>query len=244
MHLNPDIALMHWVNQFVGRWPWFDLAVYHVSGSEFLKGIAIVTVYWYFLFEHAKQKTEPREVEARATLLTVLILVVPAMVVARGLAGLLPYRERPFFDPALHFAWPYHVDADYFIRWSSFPSDHAALFSALAMGLFFRSRLAGAAVFAYVVLVTFFPRIYMGYHWPSDILAGVVLGVLVAYVALIPTVRRRSKQLYEECNKHSGLFAASLFLLTYEIGTLFNGPRLLLNFVSSLLKRQGMSAGH
>jgi len=235
MHL--DFALMHWINQFVGRWPWFDLAVYHVSGSEFLKGIAIVTVYWYFLFEHAKQETEPKEVEARATLLTVLILVVPAMVVARGLARLLPYRERPFFDPGLHFQWPYHVDADQFIRWSSFPSDHAALFSALAMGLFFRSKRVGAAVFAYVVAVTFFPRIYMGYHWPSDILAGFVLGILVAYVALIPTVRSWSKRLYEECNRHSGLYAASLFLLTYEIGTLFNGPRLLLTYLGSLLKK-------
>ena len=235
MHL--DFALMHWVNQFVGRWPWFDRAVYHVSGSEFVKGITIVTVYWYFLFEHAKQETEPKEVEARATLLTVLILVVPAMVVARALARLLPYRERPFFDPALHFQWPYNVDADQFIRWSSFPSDHAALFSALAMGLFFRSRRVGAAVFAYVVLVTFIPRIYMGYHWPSDILAGFVLGILVAYIALIPTVSRWSKQLYEECNKHSGLFAASLFLLTYEIGTLFIGPRLLLTSLASLLKR-------
>jgi undecaprenyl-diphosphatase len=145
----------------------------------------------------------------------------------------------PRFDPALHFQWPYNVDADQFIRWCSFPSDHAALFAALAMGIFFRSRRAGAAMFAYVVLVTFVPRIYMGYHWPSDILAGSVMGILVAYIALIPSVRRWSKQLYEQCNKHSGLFTASLFLLTYEIGTLFNGPRLLLTSVASLLKRWG-----
>lgn len=235
--MNLDFALMHWVNQFVGRWPWFDVAVYHVSGSEFLKGITIVTVYWYFLFQYAKQQTEPKEVQARATLLTVLILVVPAMVVARALARMLPYRERPFFDPALHFQWPYNVDADQFIRWSSFPSDHAALFAALAMGIFFRSKRAGAAMFAYVVLVTFVPRIYMGYHWPTDILAGSIMGILVAYVALIPSVRRWSKQLYEQCNQHTGLFTASLFLLTYEIGTLFNGPRLLLTSVASLLKR-------
>src|SRR5262249_36014427 len=153
----------------------------------FLKGITIVTVYWYFLFAHAKPEAEPKEIETNAALLTVLILVVPAMVVARGLARLLPYRERPFFDTALHFQWPYNVDADQFIRWSSFPSDHAALFSALAMGIWFRSRRAGAAMFAYVVLVTFVPRIYMGYHWPGDILAGSVLGILVAYLALIPT---------------------------------------------------------
>src|SRR6202049_3526488 len=75
-----------------------------------------------------------------------------------ALAGLLPYRERPFFDPALHFQWPYHVDADQFIRWSSFPSDHAALFSALAMGLFFRNRRAGAVVFAYVVFGYVLPQ--------------------------------------------------------------------------------------
>ena len=237
--MNLDLALMHWVNHFVGRWPWFDVAVYHVSGSEFLKGIAIVTVYWYFLFENAKHETEQEETETRATLLTVLILVVPAMVVARALAGMLPYRERPFFDPALHFQWPYNVNSDQFIRWSSFPSDHAALFAALVMGIFFYSKRVGAAVFAYVVLVTFVPRIYMGYHWPSDILAGSVMGILVAYIALIPSVRRWSKQLYEQCSEHSGLFAASLFLLTYEIGTLFNGPRLLLTSLASLLKKWG-----
>jgi len=69
----------------------------------------------------------------------------------------------------------------------SFPSGHAAIYFALAVSiiLFFRFsediskrkwgwRFLGAAFLIGVA------RIFIGFHWPSDILAGAIIGIISA----------------------------------------------------------------
>jgi undecaprenyl-diphosphatase len=62
----------------------------------------------------------------------------------------------------------------------SFPSGHASRAFALAafIGLRFRWRAGGAAM-GFAVLVGL-SRIYLGIHWPSDVLGGAVLGIALA----------------------------------------------------------------
>lgn len=59
---------------------------------------------------------------------------------------------------------------------SSFPSGHAAWFFALAMVIIFRNWKWGAWFFA-GALVIGVARIYVGVHWPFDILGGAVIGI-------------------------------------------------------------------
>ena len=61
----------------------------------------------------------------------------------------------------------------------SFPSDHATAVGAVAAGLLIANRRWGlaASVFA---LVMAFTRVYVGAHYPGDVVAGLALGAVAA----------------------------------------------------------------
>lgn len=66
----------------------------------------------------------------------------------------------------------------------SFPSNHASNTAAAAMvtAIFYRRR--GWLAFV-PALVVAYSRVYVGAHWPSDVLAGICLGMGVAFAALV-----------------------------------------------------------
>jgi len=74
----------------------------------------------------------------------------------------------------------------------SFPSGHAATSFAAATVLTF-SRPRWAPAFYVLALAIGFSRIYVGVHYPLDIVGGAVLGVVVATgLRLLVAARRRS----------------------------------------------------
>ncbi len=68
---------------------------------------------------------------------------------------------------------------------SSFPSDHATAAGAVAAGLWLTDRTVGRWAIAGALLMASV-RVYAGVHYPSDVVAGLALGTIVALVGAKP----------------------------------------------------------
>jgi undecaprenyl-diphosphatase len=87
-------------------------------------------------------------------------------------------RPRPFV------AHPATVDVLMaYSRDASFPSDHAAAGFAIATVLWIVHRRWGALVLAAAVVMSY-ARVFVGLHYPGDVLAGAAVGVLVGWALM------------------------------------------------------------
>jgi membrane-associated phospholipid phosphatase len=74
----------------------------------------------------------------------------------------------------------------------SFPSDHATMAGAVAAGLWRVDRRLSLFAAAAALLMAF-ARVYVGAHYPRDVLAGLALGAVVSivgYAVAAPVLRR------------------------------------------------------
>ena len=80
-----------------------------------------------------------------------------------------------------------------------FPSTHTAWAFAAATSVFLHHKKAGFAVLALAALIAL-SRLYLFVHFPSDVLGGIVLGVLAALVAkvLVDFIEKKIPDKYKE----------------------------------------------
>lgn len=105
------------------------------------------------------------------------LLTVTSLVVARfcalPLIRLIVRRPRPFvFNPE----FTPLVSASGF----SFPSGHATAFFALATAVYFWNKKMGYVFYVFATLIAF-GRVFVGVHYPLDVLGGAVLGIGLAW---------------------------------------------------------------
>lgn len=134
-----------------------------VFGAEYFVYLAALGLgaYWFY-----SRYTNARE------LAIVTLLVLPVAWALARLAGMLISHEQPFaaggFEPLL----PHEVD-------NSFPSDHAALVGALAGVATLYNRALGILLWM-LALGTGVARILAGLHYPQDVVAGLLIGLISA----------------------------------------------------------------
>jgi undecaprenyl-diphosphatase len=228
MSINFDSSFVLFLNKIVGRSPALDQAVELVSDTSIFGGILFVALLWLIWF---KDKRE----ESRTRLIMGGVAAALPGLMSRLLQLALPYHERPLYaEPSLR--WPIGIEWGTLSHWNSFPSDHAALFFGLATVVWLNDRRLGVFAFFWAA-ITSFTRIYLGFHYPSDILGGAVLGILVVILLLRLPVPAVAYRLIDwERNAPSSFYAVA-FIASYQVGTTFHDVRAIGSFVARFLLR-------
>jgi len=160
-----DADLFRAVNDFAKHTSWLHgTATFYAGtlGPALLAAIVLIAVW------------SSRARDSRAMALAGWAGLAPLVAVALNQPLVrLAARDRPYatLDHVLVLT---HHSAD-----PSFPSDHSVLAgSVLAVVLLLDRRLGAAAAVAGLLLA--FSRVYVGAHYPGDVLAGLVVGAVVA----------------------------------------------------------------
>lgn len=169
-----DTSVFLWINGLAGKVTVFD---------EFFKGIAndyfalitgcLVLIWLWF----ATRDVVQREKNQRAVLwamASIGIVCAMMMLINNNYFRLRPFDVLPGDSINLLFYKP--TD-------SSFPSNIAAVIFALAIPIFIKNKRYGSWLLALAIL-TAFGRVYMGVHFPLDVLCGAALGALAGFISL------------------------------------------------------------
>jgi undecaprenyl-diphosphatase len=171
-----DLSIVKDLNRLFARADGLeDPLVWYANASEVIFLAALVLA---FVFVAGRRGIVTRRAVVAAGFSAALGLAVAA-IVARVVD-----RPRPFVGHphAVHLFASHAADP-------GFPSDHATAAFAIAVALLLRSRRWGAIGLAAATVLAI-TRVAMGIHYPTDVLAGAVLGALAALLLHAPRARR------------------------------------------------------
>lgn len=173
-----DVSLLYEVNGAARQAPeWLDRAV-SLAGEYGILLVLVLLVLW--CWRGARRQDEAPAVESIAALVWAPLAAGLALLVNVPLRELVA-RPRPFrqheglqvLDPGFGGA---NGTTDF-----SFVSDHTTLAMALGVGLFLANRRIGFLGIG-LALAEGFCRVYMGVHYPTDVIGGLALGTAVVLV--------------------------------------------------------------
>ncbi len=179
MHLNPtsfDVWITVKLAEQVARHPHFDDLVSEALRHNLLGGFWYSLALFVFWLEGTRPGREKTSCRILAGLAGTGFAIAFALIAARAVSW-----PPPANYPALA-----RYYAAYFApnpNANCFPSMSTALYLSVAVGIFAENRVVGSVLALLVPLIISLPRMYVGGHYPTDILVGASLGLAGPLIA-------------------------------------------------------------
>ncbi|MGW3728170.1 phosphatase PAP2 family protein [Streptomyces sp. NPDC000851] len=175
---NPDVELLYDINGLAKDAPsWFDRIMEFVGEYGLLLAVVLLVVWCWWSVRRRGGEEAASSVAALVWAPLAAGIAVLVNVPIRGFVE----RPRPFVS---------HEGLDVLVSGKtdfSFVSDHATLTMAMGVGLFVAHRRFGLAGIGLALLEGFL-RVYMGVHYPTDVIGGFALGTAVALLLSPPAM--------------------------------------------------------
>lgn len=217
-----DLSIYQFLNRFAGNW-FIDRFVNFQDSEQILKGGIVLAAYWWLWFLRGSDREK-----RRTAIIAIISATAFAVEATRILAAVTPFRLRPEYVPNLEHHWSIPINTS-FAQWSSFPSDTATYFCALAFGLIVLLPRLKVPIVLYTAGWICFPRVYFGFHYASDVVAGAVIGVVVVWAVLrsewLQSAIETRVVPFADSRPH--VFYAVAFLISFEMATVFSDIRML-----------------
>lgn len=151
----------------------FQDAFWWLVTAKWSSALLVLALLWILLHQNRRH--------ALLVLAMLALAVLVADQVSSGLIKHLVERLRPTHDPSLESM--VHVINGYRGGLYGFVSSHAANFFAVStfLSLVMRQRWVAFSLFTWALLQCY-SRMYLGVHYPGDILGGIVVGVLAGWL--------------------------------------------------------------
>ncbi|SFB29962.1 undecaprenyl-diphosphatase [Clostridium frigidicarnis] len=130
--------------------------------------ISIFVVCAIFLMGLINRNENQRKIAVDTFFITVIGMVISFII------GSIYYRERPFVNNKVNLLIEHKSNA-------SFPSDHSLGTMSIAVGMGMYNKILGI-ILGVLSLLVGISRVYVGNHYPIDVLAGYVIAWVIGYL--------------------------------------------------------------
>jgi undecaprenyl-diphosphatase len=149
------------INQLAGRYPFLDKVM--ILTSNRARYVYFIVLGLLFIMSGEKRKAAQNAIVAMVTAYLINLFI-----------RTFSFKPRPFINHRVGILIPSKMD-------SSFPSKHTVLVFAVSTSLLFYNKTIGTILSA-LSLLTGLSRVWLGHHYPSDIIASAMIGSIISLI--------------------------------------------------------------